>query len=503
MEVGVQKTAEHAVLCKKAALLAVRSGSETDAPRQQPPLVKRVYYHRARAMDKLMSACCTVLPLEARQTLFLGAGLDVTLETAHCNDSAPGSVFCVDFAQVLESRGGGGASTSANGVNSSSILVAADLRDPAALLNALHDAGFDAKAPTVVVMECVLAYMPRGDVERLLQTLNTALERHLIISYDPLFSRRSGYTTDMMRAFARRGAPVHFSNTSADAHHAFFRDCGGAHVACIDMLDTMKAWGQDDTHAVFAEPFDEFHTLALTQRHYVVTLTGSSEKDFGRVCESLFSSPTLPIATAEVWNTVKHREQAYVASKQTEKDQRAAVVGVTLTCLDDVRIVHVVPEDLHALYTLLEAAFEPVAKKFKTVRKFIKTAKADMKKTVTGAAAGNGPMQPERRLMAARMGATIVGCVGVSQNSEGVFELQHMCVSAGCRGQGLGAMLLGRALECARELATCPSGDVRVHLSVVRDLEAARRLYARGGFVDEKCTDLGGGCVLHHMRCVL
>ena len=381
--------------------------------------------------------------------------------------------------------------------------MAADLRDPAALLTALHGAGFDARTPTVVVMECVLAYMPREDVGRLLQTLNMALERHLTISYDPLFSRRSGYATDMMRAFARRGAPVHFSNASADAHHAFFRDCGGAHVACIDMLDSMKAWGQDDTHAVFAEPFDEFHALALTQRHYVVTLTGSSEEDFGRACESLFSSPTLPLATAEVWNTVKRREQGYMTSGQTEKDQRMAVVGVTLTSLDDVRIVQVAPEDLHALHTLLEAAFEPVAKKYKTVRKFIKTAKADIKKTVTGTVVGGGPVQPERRLMAARMGATIVGCVGMSQNSDGVLELQHMCVSAVCRCQGLGAMLLGHALGCARELATCSSGDVHVHLSVVRDLEAARRLYARGGFVDEKCTDLGGGCVLHHMRCVL
>jgi hypothetical protein len=89
-----------------------------------------------------------------------------------------------------------------------------------------------------------------------------------------------------------------------------------------------------------------------------------------------------------------------------------------------------------------------VAKKFKTVGKYIKTAKADMKKTVIGAATGEGPVQPERRLMAARMGAAIVGCVGVSGNSEGVLELQHMCVSAGCCGQGLGAMLLGRALEC-------------------------------------------------------
>ncbi len=94
-----------------------------------------------------------------------------------------------------------------------------------------------------------------------------------------------------------------------------------------------------------------------------------------------------------------------------------------------------------------------------------------------GAAAGESLI---RRLgLVADMNGRVVGFLaGRAVAGDGEAELENMAVAAGERKHGIGAALLREFLEwCAA------GGHGRVHLEVRESNAAARRLYARHGFV--------------------
>jgi dimethylargininase len=71
----------------------------------------------------------------------------------------------------------------------------------------------------------------------------------------------------------------------------------------------------------------------------------------------------------------------------------------------------------------------------------------------------------------------VVGTVGVFPLGDGRCELRKMYLASGCRGRGLGRLLLRHALDRAREL-----GFRRVELETVGVLRVAIRLYESFGF---------------------
>jgi GNAT superfamily N-acetyltransferase len=74
----------------------------------------------------------------------------------------------------------------------------------------------------------------------------------------------------------------------------------------------------------------------------------------------------------------------------------------------------------------------------------------------------------------------VVGCVGVTDEGAGVFELHRLYVLASARKGGLGSRLVAWVLARAREL-----GARRVILFSDVHFEDAHRLYLRHGF---RCT---------------
>ena len=488
MSVGVMKTSEHALTSKNGE--------------RQPPLVKRLAYYRQRSVELFLRASLSHLGQETcRQVLFLGAGIDLTLEKKYCQstDECATRVYCVDFAEVLREREARYDYDDAQDTEVRASLVVADLQDSASLPTLLEAAGFDFTLPTVVVAEVVLAYMPNTAVESLLSMLSTLCHRHITLTYDPMLAPSStsgGFGADMRRRFAARGAAVKFLCGSSTEYCAVLQRCGMDHVLGMDMLLFKNIFGQDETHPAFGEPFDEFHSLALTLRLYHQCLSCSHKTDLVAVWSVLRGAVNddcggSAVAADDFWARVQSKQEQ-VAQQAREGGHVAALEAV---------IVPAEPQDLSSLHALLQAAFDVVATKYKTVRKFIKTAKADMKKTVVSMQEGKWDPGNDRRsiLLVAKKGARTVGCIGVSSRPSATgaptWELQHMCVDETHRGCGLGRKLLHRALkEAGYGVSGCT-----VHLSVVRELEAARHLYSRTGFQDSETVSLGGGCVLHHM----
>lgn len=86
-------------------------------------------------------------------------------------------------------------------------------------------------------------------------------------------------------------------------------------------------------------------------------------------------------------------------------------------------------------------------------------------------------LPPHAVFLLAQEGTEPVGCVGVRLLEPGVAELKRMFVLADRRGRGIGARLLARAEESARDL-----GAALVRLDTRHDLVEARRLYLRRGY---------------------
>jgi RimJ/RimL family protein N-acetyltransferase len=96
-----------------------------------------------------------------------------------------------------------------------------------------------------------------------------------------------------------------------------------------------------------------------------------------------------------------------------------------------------------------------------------------------------GPGRDPSSYLVAELEGRVVGWTRVAQplpvaSNSHVRQIQGLCVDPGQRGKGLGQALLEAAAGLAREL-----GATRLTLRVLATNTAARRLYARAGFVTE------------------
>ncbi len=100
---------------------------------------------------------------------------------------------------------------------------------------------------------------------------------------------------------------------------------------------------------------------------------------------------------------------------------------------------------------------------------------------------------PRGRLWIADQDGEVVGCIAIVPASADTAQLRWFLVAPANRGQGLGRILLGQALDFARD-----QGFARVILWTVRGLDAAARLYQSAGFnlAEERPGRMGGQEVL-------
>ena len=85
---------------------------------------------------------------------------------------------------------------------------------------------------------------------------------------------------------------------------------------------------------------------------------------------------------------------------------------------------------------------------------------------------------PAGRLLIARVGSDVVGCVGLRPLEPGVCEMKRLWVEPGFGGHGIGRALAERIVAAAREI-----GHERMRLDTIPGrMPAAQHLYAALGF---------------------
>nr|WP_040746858.1 GNAT family N-acetyltransferase [Nocardia transvalensis] len=89
-------------------------------------------------------------------------------------------------------------------------------------------------------------------------------------------------------------------------------------------------------------------------------------------------------------------------------------------------------------------------------------------------------------VLIAREGETVVGCVALVREGEGVYELSKMAVARDLRGRGLGRLILNAAVDHARKL-----GATTLFLGSSTKLTDAVHLYESVGFVHVPSDRIG------------
>jgi hypothetical protein len=246
--------------------------------RFQPPLLNRLYFYREVVIRAAVKKALVLPhgfegPLDARQILVLGAGLDRCEYSLDSEGDYVVYSFEVDFPSVIEDRrqihtfhDEESAAVSRN------TLVALDLAADDAL-EVIVRHGLKPNLHTVVIAESVLTYMRQDRVEALMRSLTAYMSSVCLVSYDPILPPgKRGFSAQTALCFASNNTPL----VSAAASQSELSSCSALVWKSVTTLSVQQAIAvlcpRVPSIPVALEPFDEFASMALLNKQYVLLL---------------------------------------------------------------------------------------------------------------------------------------------------------------------------------------------------------------------------------------
>ena len=495
---GVGRTAMEALTCKESTRAAL-TGCTVPAVSPQTPLLNRVYWYRMRVMQKLTRAAlhtCRQRQMgkgERPQLVVLGCGYDSAYQSVDDDQEFSVATFLVDLPTVMEKR------ISLNICSDSkATLIMADLNEPMQVVNKLIKSGLDQSKPTVVLLECVLCYLSKEKVSKLLQHISSSLDDAVVITYDPLVDLEGQWaaeTTDtnfskmLLHKFMERGVPIRFSCGSKYNHRRIFESCGLKYNIEYTINEAVSTLLTSEERSVYpeAEPFDEYASLAMLGNSYIVSVSSLYSNALSSLLQHLSDS----LATPQSKDTIA----AIVSRFQTE-DTIIPLSPIQQTRGDEILGVREgKASDEKAIKSLLEECFSEIRIKYKEVRKFLKKSLSRLIQDIAPATSIS-----KFWVITTPLG-DIVGSVGLRANPNPHkchLEIIHLGVSPLYRTRGVGHFLLQIVLNYARSSVMTAKYNT-IELSVVKDLQAAVSLYKSIGFIETNSVDIGNSCHIIYM----
>jgi O-methyltransferase involved in polyketide biosynthesis len=161
-------------------------------------------------------------------------------------------------------------------------LLSADLREPAKVIRTLKAAGVrvcDTNVSTLILVECVLVYLPVPSSSALLQELSNSFPRSTIVNYE-MIKPDDAFGRVMISNLRSRGCelPGCFAFPSLASQAERFRAAGWQSVSAKDMLDVYE--NVLDRSKVAAaekcEALDEVEEWQLIMRHYAFVVAAKN-----------------------------------------------------------------------------------------------------------------------------------------------------------------------------------------------------------------------------------
>ncbi|XP_053167973.1 tRNA wybutosine-synthesizing protein 4 [Hemicordylus capensis] len=291
--------------------------------RRRAPAIHRGYHVRARAVEHCVGAFLQrTQGLPGRQILSLGAGCDSLYFCLKSRGLLERAVFFeVDFPEVagqkaalvaqaeqLASLAGRGAGQQQDELGAVSFagedyrLLGADLSELPRLEKALHAAGLDPKAPTLLLAEVVLTYLEVQRSDALVQWAARHFSQAWCVLYEQIHPE-DPFGLVMQNHFNQLHSQLHSLAQYPDckAQEMRFLQRGWDECSSINMNEFYSRFvPREEQQRIRAlEPFDEFEEWHLKCSHYFILVASKGEKliqtpVFPGVGEGAFSTCSAP-----------------------------------------------------------------------------------------------------------------------------------------------------------------------------------------------------------------
>ena len=293
---GVARTAYDASRGKVAAVARGYFGDDfarcfcAEGP-SPGPLINRGHYVRVVAIGSLCEQFLLAARGQRSQIVSIGAGFDTRFWQLAAAGIAPSLYIEVDQHPIVARKAEiiaaepallaalpeGAACLATDHVSSARYqLRAVDVRDEAALETALAEAGWDEEQPTLVLLECVLVYLPPAAAAGVLRLFGRRARRCVAAVYEQI-QPDDAFGRMMVANLRARDCALLGLPACPDTESQVARCEAAGFAARVEAIDLLGYYSEvvsaDERARVSSlEPLDELEEWRLLMAHYCIVL---------------------------------------------------------------------------------------------------------------------------------------------------------------------------------------------------------------------------------------